>query len=557
MANEVTIIVRAKNETKAAFAAARKDAEKLGTDMGTVINKKITESITNTTNTSRSSTDDLGTKLGDSIGRKIRERISENVKVAFERIRIDREKIDVDVNEKENGAKSGGTSRQRVKVDVDVDESSKRNFLQRFTDMAKSSGERMKEALTTGITGVFSGDVISTGIKGISIAILAAVTAPIIGSAFVGVLLLALGGGVLAAGITSAFKNPIITTQATALKNKLSKMFEEFGKPFVGPLGIFLEKFSAFLGSAAPQFQAIADAFAPVLMQLGTGFIGLLQNAMPGIVDAIIAAAPFFEMLAAHAPAIGQMMGDFFRTISEHGEEATQFFSDLLTVIEWIIPKVAELMGAFADGYRKIRSLAKAIATFFGYVSSLVGFWVSVIKQAWKKITTAASSAFSSAYGKVAAIMGAIAANVGGAITTIGGYISRIKGWINSLQSKTITISIRQIISTVGNLIGSVLGNAHGGVVGAATGGIHSGMRLVGEAGPELVQLPPGSRVHPTGATQRMMGGGQRGAGDSQVTFAFKRGADTDLVRAIMNALRLEIRAGNGNVQQVLGAPGR
>jgi hypothetical protein len=45
-------------------------------------------------------------------------------------------------------------------------------------------------------------------------------------------------------------------------------------------------------------------------------------------------------------------------------------------------------------------------------------------------------------------------------------------------------------------------GYAHGGIVGAASGGIRSRQTLVGEQGPELVDLPPGSRVHTAGATK-------------------------------------------------------
>ncbi len=558
MANEVTIIVKAKNETKAAFAEARKDAEKLGTDMGDVIGKKITENIVKRTIVTTQDSDKVGETLGESIGRRIRDRITEHVKVAFERIKIDRAKIDVDVDEKNktDGAHSGGTSRERVKVDVDVDESSRRSFLQRLADMGKQAGQNIREAIGNGISTAFSGDVISMAVKGLIGAILVSVGAPVIGAAFVGALLAARGGGVLAAGIASAFKDPRIIAGATGVKNKLSKVFEEFGKPFRGPLEDFLVGFSNFLDKAAPQFKVIADTFAPVVAALGTGFIGLLQNALPGVVDAIIASAPFFEMLAKHMPAIGQMLGDFFRNIGEHGPEATQFFSDLLKFIEMIIPAIAQLMGMFANAYSRLRALVKAIADFANHVRNTILVVVGAIQILWRRVTSSISSSLSSAYGRVVGIFSAIVEFIGAAVGAIGAYIGRIRGWLASLKSKTITISIRQVISTIGNLIGGVLGNAHGGVVGAATGGIHGGLRLVGEAGPELVQLPPGSRVHPTGATQRMMGGGGQGGSRQEVVLGFRRGADTPLIRAIMEGLRAEIRGEGGNVQNVLGVVG-
>lgn len=53
------------------------------------------------------------------------------------------------------------------------------------------------------------------------------------------------------------------------------------------------------------------------------------------------------------------------------------------------------------------------------------------------------------------------------------------------------------------------VGFAHGGVVGAAASGGPRGNRvLVGELGPEIVDLAPGSMVHPAGASASMLAGG-------------------------------------------------
>ncbi len=98
-------------------------------------------------------------------------------------------------------------------------------------------------------------------------------------------------------------------------------------------------------------------------------------------------------------------------------------------------------------------------------------------------------------------------------------------------------------------------GRAHGGIVGAAaTGGIHSGLTLVGESGPELAQLPPGTTVHPAGTTRNMMAQGLAGGAqqvDVLVSAAPRAGAD--LMSVIIEGLRYEIRRQGGIVQTVLG----
>lgn len=106
-------------------------------------------------------------------------------------------------------------------------------------------------------------------------------------------------------------------------------------------------------------------------------------------------------------------------------------------------------------------------------------------------------------------------------------------------------------------------GNEHGGIVGAATGGGHSGMRMVGEHGPELIDLPPGTQVHSNPDTQRLMGSGfgspgvglagQSGGGKLEVVLRFDPSAAPDAIRGIMEGIRGEVRDGGGSVQTVLG----
>jgi len=104
--------------------------------------------------------------------------------------------------------------------------------------------------------------------------------------------------------------------------------------------------------------------------------------------------------------------------------------------------------------------------------------------------------------------------------------------------------------------MGGFQGHAAGGIVGAAVGGIHSGMRMVGEYGPELMELPPGTRVHSNPDSERMMSGVGQGGG---LQIAIKPGfaGDSDIMDAILKALRFEIRQADGNVQNVLGVSGR
>jgi hypothetical protein len=85
----------------------------------------------------------------------------------------------------------------------------------------------------------------------------------------------------------------------------------------------------------------------------------------------------------------------------------------------------------------------------------------------------------------------------------------------------------------------SYTGHRYGGVVGtAASGGNRSGMTLVGEEGPELVNLPSGSRVQTAGATRAAMtGNDDSGSKSSTVSVNFTGNIDTLFATAFQKAL--------------------
>lgn len=90
-----------------------------------------------------------------------------------------------------------------------------------------------------------------------------------------------------------------------------------------------------------------------------------------------------------------------------------------------------------------------------------------------------------------------------------------------------------------------------GGVVGsAATGGVRNHQTLVGEDGPEIVDLPAGSRVRSNPDTRRLMGGS--GGGGGPIRLMIDAGP-SETSRLLLKLLRNAIRVEGGNVELVLG----
>lgn len=142
---------------------------------------------------------------------------------------------------------------------------------------------------------------------------------------------------------------------------------------------------------------------------------------------------------------------------------------------------------------------------------------------------------------------------------------ARVNSLIHSINSipRSRTTTITTIYRTVYTSSGSRtfgpgnrhIGDAHGGIVGhAAEGGPRSNTILVGEQGPELVDLPAGSRVHTNPDTRAAIGNAGGGQLDLTLTVV---GGDSDTQRFLANMIKKYVRvtAGSGptSVQTAFG----
>lgn len=119
--------------------------------------------------------------------------------------------------------------------------------------------------------------------------------------------------------------------------------------------------------------------------------------------------------------------------------------------------------------------------------------------------------------------------------------IGTARAQLNNLNGKTAhTYIITHMQARQEGSHGTELGYAHGGVIGAAaTGGVRSNMTLVGEQGPELLDLPTGSRVRSNSDSRRLMGAdqGNGGGGSTLVLKSSGRRVDDMLIEILREAI--------------------
>ena len=134
--------------------------------------------------------------------------------------------------------------------------------------------------------------------------------------------------------------------------------------------------------------------------------------------------------------------------------------------------------------------------------------------------------------------------------TNAGRIAARIKAAQQSISDSISKINSGSILLGGAQAHGGVVGRYFGGNIGAAaTGGVRNNMTLVGEQGPELVSLAPGSHVKSNPDTRRALRAASRGASANFVFKSSGRRVD-DL---LLEILREAIHQRGGDPVTVLG----
>lgn len=565
--NEIRILVRTQNDAKAGLGEVNQELDKFAKESSQRFSKTFTDNMTQTFTTrineavqrSEGGVTQAGNRIGDTLGRQIATRITQNISNTVRNYGdSDRTRVITTGGSSSSSSSDGGrehvsvSDRNRVRVSVDVD---KQSLLSRLGSFGKEAGEKFgaffKDGFSNVASGVFSGDVISTLLKGLTVGGLVAVLTPVLGAAINASLLAALGGGVIAVGIIGALKDPRIQIAVNGVKEQLKGMFAGFAENFKGPLEDFLvggvgggPGLLGVIKSLQPMIDTLGKTFGRVTSGLGNGIVGFLQNALPPIIRAAEASAPLWDEIAAQLPGIGEAVGKFFTAIKNGSPGATLFFRDLLELIEWIIPKIGNLIGNLANLYLSFRR----------YMVQM-----KVVGWEWADAFLAAAQA---AFGWIPGV----GTKLAGARDKVRQFRKDANAELKKINDIDISIRIRTVfngvISTAGQ-IGAQLrqmgyGRAAGGVAGgigqAASGGPRSNWTWVGEQGPELVNLAPGSQVRTAGDSMRMAAGGG-GSWMARATVVPSQSNRRELLDVLLRDLRLEIfNVAGGDVQTALGS---
>jgi hypothetical protein len=376
---------------------------------------------------------------------------------------------------------------------------------------------------------------------------------------------------VTAAGIAQQ----VVDTFAPAFKSAFTKVAPQMST-FLKSLGDAVDKFKPAIQPVMTAFGAILDALDPVVGQvagdLSDAFVNLAntmakkQNAkaFADLVKLILelTTVDVVNGIAAEADAFGKLDAAIHDLNDATGGKGLSILSDFLHFVAkatFVMPLDNTATGI--EGIAKAINLTKTARSSF---STWMGKLASKAVTLTIKGVPAAIRLVQSVIGWIKKFLGkSVTLSVKGvpaAIKAVQSLINKVKGFVG----KTVTVSVKAVVSGVTSTVKKLLGLAHGGIVGAggfahggyvghaAGGGPRSNRTLVGENGPEIVDLAPGSHVRSNPDTRRLLS--QGGGGDNRVTLEIdSKGSDLDrvLVTVLKGAIR---RYYGGNVNAALGS---
>lgn len=211
-----------------------------------------------------------------------------------------------------------------------------------------------------------------------------AAAAPIAAAALVSGILLALGGGFLAAGIASAMDSPKVQKAWQRFGDRAKTAFEtafsgtDFNQPLIRAADTFGDALER-IGSKVKE-SGLSGTFARIVDRLAPALAAMAENALPGILRSIEASAPYFDKLAEHAPAIGRAISKFFDKIADAGPGAELFFTRFLQAIEVLLPVIGSVIAWLSNLFLRVdRGIQSAIIFFTRFGRRVLDIFASIL----------------------------------------------------------------------------------------------------------------------------------------------------------------------------------
>lgn len=254
-----------------------------------------------------------------------------------------------------------------------------------------------------------------------------------------------------------------------------------------GKIGSGIEAVTAFIPKLASGFKAVR----PALSSFGAAMMGTMQQVGAAVMPAV---GSIMQTVQTVLPAVLPVIQTVVSTIGQVISAAAPVISGLVQGIGTVISNLAPVFQTIFDGIgQKVGSVLEFVGGKMGWIQEIIGTAAPVVADilttAWSVISPVldiAVSVFKVLFNVVQTVFTGIA-------NVVGSVWDKVKPIVEGIGN-----GLSWIADKIGGLFG--FGGDGGGEVGSNAGGTNNwrgGPTWVGERGPELVELPKGSRVLP------------------------------------------------------------
>jgi hypothetical protein len=158
-----------------------------------------------------------------------------------------------------------------------------------------------------------------------------------LGTGVGGALLLGIGLVGIGAGIAGQIKDPRVAAAAGQLADVVSAGFQHATASFGGPLTEVLQAAVAEWRKLQLGIQTTFEDLAPEVTTLGAGLIGFVDELVPGLERAAVAARPLIDTFSAQLPEIGSDFASLLETMADNTDTLNEGLQLVLGSVKLIV----------------------------------------------------------------------------------------------------------------------------------------------------------------------------------------------------------------------------
>ncbi|CAK7037841.1 phage tail tape measure protein [Tissierella sp.] len=331
----------------------------------------------------------------------------------------------------------------------------------------------------------------------------------------------------------------------------------------IGPAILIIGKLISFAGNTVTAFSTVSTAIANAggVISLLTSPIGIAIGAITAIIAIGVALYMNWDTIKEKAGLLKETIIEKWNNIKTSTSEAwenvkttvsdkwenikTKTSETLSSVKEGISESWGNVKSKTSETWDNIKTNTSNAWGFIkgkidehgGGIKGILGTYMDGYKFAWE---TGLNAMDLLTGGKFSAMADKVKEAFDKVKGWIEGAINKIKDWNNQkVENKeaTFTTTIKQVFETIGEKISNIGKNAQG------TDYWRGGLTWVGEKGPELIDLPRGSKVFSNEKSMEMMSGNKiEHTGTIKVVGVNNKEELTGVVDIIMDQLRREAR---------------